>query len=136
MNTALLHKADFRVACDVGHTLVTSYLQMDALPNTTAAPHVASPALPVPLPPLPANLTRRQENYARCVAAGMSYAEAFRQAGLVASTAGSQAQQIGSLNRHAGVRARIIELKPRADAEAISSVAERLAWLRLIINAK
>jgi hypothetical protein len=99
---------------------------MDALPNTTAGP----PALP----PIP-TLTRRQEAYARCVATGMSYAEAFRQAGCVASTAGSMSQQIQGLNKTPHVRARIAELRVRADAEVVSTIAERMAWLRLIVQA-
>lgn len=100
---------------------------MDALPNTTAGP----PALP----PLAPSLTRRQEAYARCVAAGMSYAEAFRQAGCVASTSGSQSAQIAVLNRTPHVRARINELRARADEETVSTIAERMAWLRLIVQA-
>jgi Terminase small subunit len=100
---------------------------MDALPNTTAGP-------PAPLPPINA-LTRRQEAYARCVAAGMSYAEAFRQAGCLASTAGSMSQQIQKLNKTPHVRARIIELRGRADEEIVSTIAERMAWLRLIVSA-
>jgi hypothetical protein len=99
---------------------------MNALPNTTAGP----PALP----PINA-LTKRQENYARCVAAGMSYAEAFRAAGCVASTAGSMSQQIQKLNKTPHVRARITELRGRADEEIISTIAERMMWLRLIIQA-
>lgn len=105
---------------------------MDALP----APTVAAPRLPEPLPALPPNLTRRQENYARCVAAGMSYAEAFRQAGCVASTAGSQHRQIVDLNSTPKVRARIAELKMRADDETVDNLRERMSWLRLIISAK
>lgn len=100
---------------------------MDALPNTTAGP----PALP----PMPRPLSRRQENYARCVAAGMSYAEAFRQAGCVAGSAGSQSSQIADLNRNDRVRARIAELRVRADNETVSTIAERMAWLRLIVTA-
>lgn len=96
-----------------------------ALPNTTAA-HLA---------PMPRPLSQRQERYAKCVAAGMSYAEAFRQGGLVASTAGSQSRQIGDLNRHPAVRARITELRGKADEETVSTIAERMAWLRLIISA-
>jgi|SRR5579863_356027 len=101
---------------------------MDALPVTTVA------APPAPLPPIPL-LTRRQESYARCVASGMSYAEAFRQAGLVATTAGSRASQIQILNRTPHVRQRIAELRIRADQEIVSTIAERMAWLRLIIQA-
>lgn len=100
---------------------------MDALPNTTAGP-------PATLPPIP-HLTRRQENYARAVAAGMSYAEAFRQAGLVASTAGSRSSQIAILNKTFAVRQRIAELRVKADEETVSTIAERMAWLRLIISA-
>lgn len=100
---------------------------MDALPNTTAGP----PALPV----APVALTRRQESYARACAAGMSYAEAFRQAGLVASTSGSMSRQISELNRTPKVVARIVELRGRADEEIVSTIAERMAWLRLIISA-
>lgn len=99
---------------------------MDALPNTTAGP----PALPAPRP-----ISARQERYARCVASGMSYAEAFRQAGCVASTAGSMSGQIQGLNRDQRVRARIAELKPKIDAETVSTIAERMAWLRLIVQA-
>lgn len=74
--------------------------------------------------------------YARCVAVGaMSYAEAFRQAGLLAGSAGSQARQIGDLNKHPGVRARIAELRVKADQEMTSTIAERMAWLRRIVNA-
>jgi hypothetical protein len=100
---------------------------MDALPNTTAGP-------PATLPPI-APLTKRQENYARCVAAGMSYAEAFRAAGCVASTAGSMSSQIQKLNKTREVRERIGTLKTRADEEIVSTIAERMAWLRLIISA-
>jgi hypothetical protein len=100
---------------------------MDALPNTTAGP----PALP----PLAPSLTRRQEAYARCVASGLSYAEAFRQAGCVASTSGSQSAQIAILNRTPHVRARINELRARADEDTVSTIAERMAWLRLIVQA-
>ena len=100
---------------------------MDALPDTTAR----APTLPA----LPLNLTRRQESYARCVAGGMSYAEAFRQAGCVASTSGSQSHQISELNRNPKVRARIIELKGKADEETVDNLKERMAWLRLIISA-
>jgi hypothetical protein len=69
------------------------------------------------------------------VATGMSYAEAFRQAGCVASTAGSMSGQIQCLNRDPRVKARIAELKPAIDAETVSTIAERMAWLRLIIQA-
>jgi DNA-binding CsgD family transcriptional regulator len=100
---------------------------VDALPNTTAAPSVPAPLAPA--------LTRRQENYARCVAHGMSYAEAFRQAGLVASTIGSQGAQISELNRNAKVVARINHLRALADTATESTLAERMAWLRLIISA-
>jgi phage terminase small subunit len=100
---------------------------MDAQPNTTVGP----PAVP---PNLPARaLTRRQENYARAVASGMSYAEAFRASGLVANTAGGQSSQIQALNRHWGIRARVAELRPKIDAETISTIAERMSWLRLIL---
>lgn len=101
---------------------------MDALPNTTTAAHQT----PAPLPP---NLTRRQENYARCVATGMSYAEAFRQAGCVASTAGSMSRQIQELNKLPKVAARIRDLKVSTDAEIASTDKERVAWLRLIVSA-
>ena len=107
-------------------TLIRHYDRMSALPNTTAAPAT--------LPPIP-TLTRRQENYARCVAAGMSYAEAFRQAGLVASSQGSMSRQIGDLNRLPNVRARIAELRTASDREVVSTIAERMAWLRLIVQA-
>ena len=100
---------------------------MDALPNTTAGP----PALPA----RPRPISARQERYARCVATGMSYAEAFRQAGCVATTAGSMSSQIQTLNRDPRVRARIAELKPRVDAETVSTIAERMAWLRMIVTA-
>lgn len=100
---------------------------MDALPNTTAGPPAA--------PALAPSLTRRQENYARCVATGMSYAEAFRQAGLLASTAGSMSRQIGELNRTPKVAARITELRVRADQQTVSTIAERMAWLKLIVSA-
>ncbi len=100
---------------------------MDALPNTAAGP----PALPALAPAL----TRRQEAYARAVAAGMSYAEAFRQAGLVASTSGSMSRQISELNRTPKVKARITELRARADEDTVSTIAERMAWLRLIVSA-
>jgi len=100
---------------------------MDALPHTTAGP---------PVPPVaPAALTRRQENYARCVASGMSYAEAFRQAGLVATTAGSRSRQIHELNRNPKVVRRIAELKQRNDAQIESTFAERASWLRLVTQA-
>lgn len=85
--------------------------------------------------PVPKSLTRRQEAYARSVAAGMSYAEAFRDAGLVASTSGSRSAQIAILNRTPHVRARITELRARADQETVSTIAERMAWLRLIVQA-
>lgn len=101
---------------------------MDALPITTVGGRQVSP------PPAPA-LTRRQENYARCVASGMSYAEAFRQAGCVASTSGSMSRQIGELNCTPKVSARITELRARADVEVVSTIAERMAWLRLIVQA-
>lgn len=101
---------------------------MDALPSTTVVAPLPS------LPPIP-TLTRRQEAYARCLAEGMSYADAFRTAGLVASTAGSQSEQIQVLNRLPHVRARIAELRVHATERAASTVAERMAWLRLIITA-
>jgi hypothetical protein len=101
---------------------------MSSTPNTTA---VALPSAAPHTRPL----TGRQERYARCVAAGMSYAEAFRQGGLVASTVGSQSQQISDLNRNPGVRARVRELRAAVDAEIVSTLTERMAWLRLIINA-
>ena len=100
---------------------------MSALPITTAGP--PEPAALAP------NLTARQERYARCVATGMSYAEAFRQAALVASSAGSMSRQIGALNKHPAVRARIAELRQRADEQTVSTIAERMAWLRLIVMA-
>jgi len=101
---------------------------MSSTPNTTAV------TLPVPvLEPRP--LTARQERYARCVAAGMSYAEAFRQGRLVASTPGSMHKQIADLNRNPGVRARVRDLRSAVDAEVVSTLTERMAWLRLIINA-
>lgn len=99
---------------------------MDALP-TTAGPPAAPQVAPA--------LTRRQESYARACAAGMSYAEAFRQAGLVASTSGSMSRQISELNRTPKVAARIAELRVRADQDTVSTIAERMAWLRLIISA-
>jgi phage terminase small subunit len=100
---------------------------MDALPNTTAGPPVVER--------MPRPLTVRQESYARCVAAGMSYAEAFRQSGCLASTAGGMSRQIGDLNKTPKVVARIAELRVRADAEVVSTIAERMAWLRLIVLA-
>jgi phage terminase small subunit len=99
---------------------------MDALPTTAGPPA---------LPPLAPALTRRQENYARACAAGLSYGEAFRQAGLVASTSGSMSRQISELNRTPKVRARINELRARADEDTVSTIAERMAWLRLIVSA-
>lgn len=99
---------------------------MSALPTTAGPPALA---------PMPRPLTERQERYARCVASGMSYAEAFRKGGLQASTAGSQAQQIGQLNRDPRIRARIASLRERADEQIVSTVAERMAWLKLIIQA-
>ena len=99
---------------------------MSALPNTTAAPDS------LPLGPA---LTRRQENYARCVAMGMSYAEAFRQAGCVASTSGSMSRQIMDLNRTPKVAARVRELKVKTDAYVESTFADRAAWLRLVVEA-
>lgn len=98
------------------------------LPVTTGAP-------PLPPAPLEPALTRRQENYARCVAAGMSYAEAFKQGGLVASNVNSMSQQIAQLNRTPKVRDKIRMLRAAADKDTISTIAERMAWLRLIINA-
>ena len=84
-------------------------------------------------PLLPRNaLTQRQESFARCVAAGMSYAEAFRSAGLLASTAGSMGAQIHALKRVPAVAARILELKADNDRELVSTAAERMARLRLI----
>ena len=100
---------------------------MDALPNTTAAP-------PATLPPIP-TLTARQERYARAMAAGCSYAEAFRRAGLVASTAGSQSSQIQDMNRMPAVRARIQELRAAACQDTVDNLQERMAWLRLIVSA-
>lgn len=99
---------------------------MDALTNTTAGP---------PAPPVPKALTKRQENYARCVASGMSYGEAFREAGLVASTQGSRSAQIAILNRTAHVMARIHELRSRNDAVIEMTYAEKTTWLRLVIMA-
>jgi uncharacterized protein YdhG (YjbR/CyaY superfamily) len=99
---------------------------MDALP-TTAGP-------PATLPPIP-TLTRRQERYARAMAEGCSYAEAFRKAGLVASTAGSQSSQIQDMNRNPAVRARIQELRAAASADTVDNLQERMAWLRLIVSA-
>lgn len=98
------------------------------LPATTGAP---------PLPPdkLEPALTRRQESYARCVAAGMSYSEAFRQAGLLASSAGAMSARIGELNKTPKVRDRIRALRIAADKDTVSTIAERMAWLRMIINA-
>jgi len=90
---------------------------------------------PPALPPIPSSLTRRQESYARCVALGMSYAEAFRQAGLVASTAGSRSAQIQGLNRVPHVRERIAELKAASDRQVESTFAERASWLRLVASA-
>jgi hypothetical protein len=100
---------------------------MDALPNTTAGP----PALP----PMVRALSQRMENYARCVGAGMSYAEAFRQSGCVASSTGSMSRQIGDMNRDPRVRARINELRSSANAEVVSTYAERMTWLRMIVMA-
>jgi len=80
-------------------------------------------------------LSAREEGYARCVAAGMSYAEAFRKAGLKASTAGSMSSQIAIMNKTPRVRARILELKKLADSEIESTFAERASWLRLIVSA-
>lgn len=99
---------------------------MDALPNTTAGP---------PAPTVAPALTRRQEAYARCLATGMSYAEAFRQAGCLASTSGSMSRQIAELNRTPKVAARIRELRIKADEQVVSTIAERMSWLRLIITA-
>ncbi len=101
---------------------------MDALPNTTAGPPDRPPLMPRPI-------TQRMESYARCVAAGMSYAEAFRKAGCVASTAGSMSGQIAMMNRDPRVRARITELKAKSDAQVESTFAERAAWLRLVVTA-
>lgn len=100
---------------------------MDAQPNTTAGPPM--------LPAMPRPISERMERYARCVAAGMSYAEAFRQARCVASTAGSQSRQIGEMNRDPRVRARVAELRIKADEQVVSTIAERMSWLRLIITA-
>lgn len=100
---------------------------MDALPKTTG---------PLPtsaLPPQP--LTRRQESFARCVATGMSYAEAFRQSGCLASTAGGMSRQIQELKRTPGVQRRIKELKVATDEAIASTDKERVAWLRLIVSA-
>ena len=80
-------------------------------------------------------LTRRQERYARAVAAGMSYSEAFRVAGLNAATSGAMSHQIQVLNKTPWVRERIAELRIAADQETVSTIAERMAWLRLIISA-
>ena len=100
---------------------------MDDLPNTVAGPPAA--------PPMPPNLTRRQENFARCVAVGMSYSQAFREAGCLASTPGSRHAQIGELTRNPKVRRRVAELRERADAETVSTIAARMSWLRLVITA-
>jgi len=90
---------------------------------------------PSSVSPFP-QLTRRQEAYARAVATGMSYAEAFRQAGCVASTAGGMSNQISVLNRTPHVRARIAQLRILADQETVSTIAERMRWLRLIVQAE
>lgn len=102
---------------------------MDALPNTAGGAPTYSGA------PLGPGLTRRQENYARCVASGLSYAEAFRQAGCVASTAGSRSNQIALLNRTPHVAARVRELRGKADDATAEHIAERMSWLRLIVGA-
>lgn len=99
---------------------------------TTANTTLARYALETPAPQ---GLTRRQESYARCVAIGMSYAEAFRQAGLVASTSGSRSGQIQILNRTPHVRERIAELRRANDKQVESTFAERASWLRLVASA-
>lgn len=86
-------------------------------------------------PPVLRALTRRQESYARALSTGMSYAEAFRSAGLLASTVGSMSQQIGSLNRNPAVRARVAELKAKFDDQLINSQIERMTMLRNIVVA-
>jgi hypothetical protein len=82
------------------------------------------------------NLTWRQEGYARCVAAGMSYSEAFRLGGCVATSPGSKSRQIADLNRHPGVTARIRELSEAADQDTVKALNDRMHWLRLIISAR
>jgi hypothetical protein len=116
---------------------------MDALTNTAAAAPVrrlggghGPDHAPFGEPnPCGLNLTKRQERFARCVAAGMSYSEAFRQAGCVASTPGSRHAQIGELTRNPKVRQRVLELRAKVDEETVSTIAERMAWLRLIVQA-
>jgi hypothetical protein len=44
-------------------------------------------------------------------------------------------RQISELNSTPHVRARIAELRVRADNEIVSTIAERMSWLRLIIQA-
>lgn len=75
------------------------------------------------------------ENYARGVAAGLSFAEAFRRGGLVASTAGSMSRQIQNMNRDPRIRQRVADLRASGEADPVSTIVERLAWLRLIVNA-
>lgn len=100
---------------------------------TVNMPATTGPAA-APLP-IPRSLTKRQENYARCVASGLSYAEAFRQAGCVASTSGSMSRQISEMNKAPHVWARITELREKTDKEVVSTIAERMSWLRLIVQA-
>lgn len=80
-------------------------------------------------------LTERQEKFARALAQGVSYAEAWRVCGFTASSPGGRSKMIHDLAYHPGVKARVVELRKLADAEPIASIAERIAWLRLIVSA-
>jgi hypothetical protein len=95
-------------------------------PNTTEGPQLPGPTH---------HLTTKQELWARGVAMGLSYGDAFRAAGYRASNGGSMANQIQGLKRLAHVRARINELRPSADAVVVSHMNERMAWLKLIVEA-
>jgi hypothetical protein len=87
--------------------------------------------VPEPTP----RLTARQEAFARELAKGVSYAEAYRAAGLDGrhSTAQGRGSSIHALAHHPAVVRRVAELQAKVDQEPVAEIAKRMAWLRLII---
>ena len=85
----------------------------------------------------PHPLTERQEAFAQELAKGMTYAAAYRAAGLHTrhSTAVALSAGIHSLAHHPAVRRRVTALRAQLDEEPIANLNKRIAWLRLITSA-
>lgn len=80
-------------------------------------------------------LTDNQENFAKCVAEGMSYSDAYRSAYNTSKmTDKSVWEKASELASNVKVKARLKELRDMAAKHTIITAQERKEWLTEVIN--